>query len=221
MDTFNRIFIIGLLLVWAFIWAAIAAIAFLFPLEAITAVRNFLAVMEGNATLYIRVMVGLLGVIFVIISLLLLVVELTPSEPKAVQLDQVSGGVAWLTTDAVVQRVKYDAEQLPFVLAAKPRVTPRGRSVDILVELTLGADSEPTASTQEAYRIIREAVETKMGVKLGRLQARVHQEVPRKGTSRPTTEISSVKQANIAVPPADTTPQPTTPPNPAPTEERK
>ncbi|MBI2906098.1 MAG: hypothetical protein HYX92_00435 [Chloroflexi bacterium] len=198
MSLFNRALIIILLLVSIVFWLAVAAVVLLSPDELVSVLKYSVLFLEANITLYTQLMVALLAVIVVLASALILVIELTPSTPSAVQLTQVASGVAMLTTDAIGQRIKHDMQALPEVHEVVPKVAARGRSVDITLELRTGPDSNVTKTSEEAGRLVRDSVEKNMGVKIRRLLVNIHHE-PYLASPQPTARV---------VPPSASSPQP-------------
>lgn len=176
MNIFNRVLIIILLLVSIAFWVAAVAVILLFPGEALSAAKFLIVYLEANLTLYTQLMVALLGFIFILASLLLLVIELTPSRPGAVQLTQVTSGTALLATDAIAERIKHDLQGVPGVHRADPTVIARGKFVDVNLDLHTGPGSDVSETSEQVGRLVRDSVEKKMGVKIGKLVVHIHHE---------------------------------------------
>src|SRR4051794_10342475 len=57
--------------------------------------------------------IGILAAILGLVAFIILWFEVIPGGAAGVRLHQVSGSTAIITTDAIAQRVRYDAEQIP------------------------------------------------------------------------------------------------------------
>jgi uncharacterized alkaline shock family protein YloU len=116
---------------------------------------------------------GILAAIFAIVAFIILWFEVIPGGSSAVRLQQVSGSTAAITTEAISQRIRYDAEQIPDVRQARPTVKTNGKDVDVKLELKLAPGVDVPPLVENVSRTVREGVESKMGVKLRRLNISV------------------------------------------------
>jgi len=166
-DNVNRAVIVTLLLIWVILWAGAIVVALVYPAEAISTANDVAITLERYDTIYTRLMFTVVGFVFILAALLLLVAELAPGGLPAVRLSQVAGGTALLTTEAIVQRLKYEVEHLNQVGEAKPEVKSRGKVVSIRLDLRTAPEADIVNKTEEVCRVAREVVE-EMGVKLDR-----------------------------------------------------
>lgn len=181
MNIFNKVLVVALLVGAIVFWAAVIAVFLFSPEEVVQAVKAVSTFMGQKMSIYVQMMVSLAGGIFIIISLLLLLVEFTPTRRTTVLLKQVAGGTATVTLEAVVQRVKYDVEQVAGVQEASPVVVSHGRSVSVRVDLRTDPQVEIPAKTEEVCQVVRNTVVNRMGVALKHLNVRL----------RPSTLVSS------------------------------
>jgi len=118
------------------------------------------------------------GGILSLVSLALLILEFGPRRSRLVQLTQVGGGQGYLTVESVSQRVRQEVEALPEIKSARPRVTSRGREVDVYLELRTDLGAAISAKTEEVCQVVRQTVEQGLGIKLRRLDVEVQHEAP-------------------------------------------
>ena len=173
MNIFNRVLIVALLVGAIIFWAAVIALVLFSPEEVVATAKAISTFMGQKMSPYVQIMVSLAGAVFIIMSLLLLLVEFTPTRRTTVLLKQVAGGTAAVTIEAVVQRVKYDVEQLEGIQEANPLVTSHGRSVSVLVDLRTDPEVEIPAKTEEVCETVRNTVVNRMGVELKELKVRL------------------------------------------------
>jgi hypothetical protein len=166
-DNVNRALIVALLVIWVVLWIGAIVVVLVSPAEAISAADNVVDFLDRNSTIYARLMFTVLGIVCILVALLLLVAEIAPGRLPAVRLTQVAGGAALLTTQAIVQRLQYEVEQLDQVSEAKPVVRSRGKGVNVRLDLRTAPDANVVEKTEEVCRVVQEVVE-QMGVKLER-----------------------------------------------------
>jgi hypothetical protein len=109
----------------------------------------------------------LLGVI--VLCLVLLWLEFRRKVQKTVRVEQISGGQAQVAVASVVQRLQYHLDQLPQVLSTKPKVTAKGKKVNLDVEVQTTQDVNIPAKTEALTQVARQVVEEQMGLRLGKV----------------------------------------------------
>lgn len=192
MDLANRVLIVIMAALFIVFWVAVIVTLVVFPDQTIDNVRRLLNSFEDNRS-FARFVAGLLGAALLLTSLLILILEFFP-EAKSVQLTHVTGGTAHISTDAIAQRIKHDAEDMAAVREAKPSVTVRGKDrVDVKVEMQLERGATVAAASEGVLRQARASVED-LGVKLA--EVKVHIAHLPKGTGM------AQREAPAAPPPA-------------------
>jgi len=208
VNVFNRLVVILLLLV--FISCTLLAIlaAMVAPVQAASTLsdfsRNWLGEFFRNlteATFEERLVFFLFGSFLAFIAFIILVLELLPGRPSGVRLTGVPGE-AVLSVDAIVQRLKYELESVAGIREARPRVRPRGRQVDLDLELRLDSNVDVGPKTQEAVDLARRVLTERLGVAPRQIRA-VVRSVER---PRPTPAAEPVRQEPAPPPPAETPP---------------
>lgn len=171
MNVFNRV-LVALLSVAGL--AAGIALA-LFPLSFLLWLEQWagwtydvlLAVWTANPQLfYVGQAAAIVAVVLVFGTLLLL--EIWPRGQRTVLVLNEKGQRAELELSSVVMRLQHHLEQLADVVEAKPRVRAKGRTVHVQVEAMTSPDVDVPMKTQEILDLVREVVEQRMGLRLGR-----------------------------------------------------
>lgn len=165
MNTFNRVFLVVLSLLWLVVWVAIALSALLAP-QVFTNLANGINNLMGRG-LPIRLLIALIAGVFALANLLLLILEVLPAE-GGVPMAQVSGASATLTLGAIRQRIRYEVERLEHVLQATPHVMPRGQAVDVRVSVRTDPEAPLLEITNAVATVVRDVVERTLGLRLRR-----------------------------------------------------
>lgn len=166
MNIFNRIVIV-LLLVSVIL---VSATLIVLPKQALSVASDAALSLEQYASSFqgwLLMTLALAGIIVLCIALLWL--EVRQSAPRTVHVETVSGGQARVAVESVAQRLRYNLDQLPQVLAVKPHISARGKRVDIALEVETTQDVNIPAKTEEIGQLTHSVIQEQMGLKLGRL----------------------------------------------------
>jgi hypothetical protein len=203
MKLFNRILIIFLLLLLAAASTAMMIAPQLmisFLADAFTSMSQSIG--EGS----IVPMVGI-SALTLIVCLVLLWLELRWSgSSKMVEVQQVSGGRVAISADSIASRLKHDVDRLPGVIEVKPRVRRKRDRLDVTLDLTTGPEVDIPQKTEEVCQLVRQIVETQMGMKLvGDPQVRVRfgPFLASEDSGTPTLEDQVSQALPIAQPPLE------------------
>lgn len=136
---------------------------------------------------------GLAGVLF-FIALLMLFLELQRPSIKRLKVQEVMGGDAEITADAIVHRIEHAVMQIPDVTRTRPRIvsTKKGNVVDLFMEVETDPDVNVPQKTQEVLAAARTVLEEKMGLKVGKIQVRLDH--ARKSKKQRTTSPDQQQQ---------------------------
>lgn len=176
MNVFNRILVV-LLLVAALLLAVLLAV---FPLQVIatgqrglaTAGESLQAIAGSQSVLFIVGRVALVLAAIIIFGLLLLA-EVRVPRPKAARVQTREGTFAEVTADSVARRLTWHIDQLADVISVVPQVTPRGRMVDVVLNLQTAPDVDVPMKTEEVVQCAKEIIVERMGLQPGKIQVRI------------------------------------------------
>ncbi|MCX6032943.1 MAG: alkaline shock response membrane anchor protein AmaP [Chloroflexi bacterium] len=176
MNVFNRILTILLLLVLLALLVVFAAV----PRESVTAVQRGLEnagafVTQAESAYYWLFIAAriVLGVLAVLLFGWLLWAELRPHRPRAVRVHTEAGSQATVTTDSVGRRLAWHIDQLADVISVTPRVSARGKAVDVLLELETRPEIDVPMKTDEVVSVAREVITERMGLQAGKIEVRI------------------------------------------------
>jgi hypothetical protein len=105
-------------------------------------------------------------------ALVLLVTELRVRGPDTVAL--AGDPAARLSAQTIVQRLRAEVEALELVDQARPVVTPRRRSVDVVLDVTTAPGVDVPSKAAEVSEVARRTIES-LGLKLGKLSVQISQ----------------------------------------------
>jgi len=176
VNVFNRIItiLVAIVLFLAAVFAAVFPLLTLDWLGRIAASwRDYLAYWDANAR-YVSVAVrsGLV-VIAVVLFGLLMFLELRRRRAGTVQVVTSEGSTAAVVTDSISQRLAHQIDRLADVISVSPKVTGRGRTVHIDLDLETGPEIDVPMKSDEVVAVVREVVEDRMGLLLGKVKVRI------------------------------------------------
>lgn len=127
-----------------------------------------------NAALTQLICIALVAVVG-LIAVLFLLLELQRPPIQRLKIQQVMGGEAEITADAIVHRLEQAILQIPDVLRVRPRIAAakKGNIVDLFLEVETNPDVNVPQKTQEVLGVARSVTEEKMGLKVGKIQVRL------------------------------------------------
>jgi uncharacterized alkaline shock family protein YloU len=177
MNVFNRLVVI-LLLLLIIVAAAIVVIVPQETLRLLAATFDWLYqgaadYMNSSDRLYFAGGRVLGGGIIVFACLILLWLELRRPRKKTIQAQKLTGGEAHIAVESIEQRLAYNIDQLPDVVKVTPRITGRGRGVDVDLLLETSPDVDIPMKTEEVLEVTREVIGERMGLKLGNVQVKI------------------------------------------------
>ncbi len=173
MNLFNRVLVVVLALLGLVIGVATMAALLAVPNDVLAYLEAWVAYFRADYLWQLTWVGAAVGGVLSLISLAVLILEFSPRRRRLVELSQVGGGLGMVTVEAVAQRVRQEVEAIDQVKSARPRVTSRGREVDVNVGLRVDPAAAVAAKTEEVCQVVRQAVETGLGVKLRRLEVEV------------------------------------------------
>lgn len=188
MNIFNRLVVIAMMIGIILCSAASILGVSLLQGDIIDVFRQVAVAYPTGVGLETEVVIGIgaLAAVAGLVAFVILWFEVIPGGAPGVRLQQVSGSTAVITTEAIAQRVRYDAEQIPDVRQARPSVRTNGKDVDVRLDLKLASGVDVPPLVENVSRTVREGVESKMGVKLRRLRVSVRHEAYSKKNTQTT-----------------------------------
>lgn len=104
----------------------------------------------------------------------LLWLELWPRRRRGVRIQTREGGLVELDTGSVARRLAWHLDQLAEIITVIPDVRARGSAVDVRLEIETTPSVDVPMKTDEVVEVTRDIIEQDMGLRLGKLDVRMH-----------------------------------------------
>lgn len=173
MDGVNRVLGVVVAIVLAAVGAALVYASVVNLSGTVKYVQAWAAYLGDGLDLTSLQMLGAVGGVVVLVGILLFYLE-APKPPRTtVKLRKIRGATGVIMVEAIRQRVQHDVEAIPDVQPTNVQVVSKGRSVVIKLDVVSDPYTEPASKAEEVSRIIRDAVEGQMGVRIRGLNVKV------------------------------------------------
>jgi hypothetical protein len=166
MDTANRLGIIIVLLLLIFVMAVIILLAWAAAPDSVDRLGDFAEYLDGHTDTGSKVLLTLGLLVVMLLALTLIIAELAPPQTSRVEVLDVRGGTAVLSTDDIAQRVREEVEAVAHVVQAKATVQSRGKGVEVEIELHVDPESNLADTSDEACRVVQSLLSDKMSIAL-------------------------------------------------------
>jgi hypothetical protein len=164
MDSSNRQFIVLCACALIVAMAVLIFLTWAAPDRTISRLGDFVQFLSDNNTDAGKLVITLAALAAGIIGLLVIVVEVAPdAEPKDLRVEQ-AGATLVIPADALRLRLEEALLMLPDVTAARTRVWTRDKGIATSIELTVPPGVNLIRVTQEAVRIVVEAIQADLGL---------------------------------------------------------
>jgi hypothetical protein len=127
----------------------------------------------GEITPLGRILLVIAAALVSIVSLLTMYAEIRPAKRKAVQLAQVKGGVAELSTESIASRIRQAVEGVADVRQVTPIVISHGKTVDISIGLISNPGVDVSRKSSEIVQLVRDLMERDIGVRVSKIRVNV------------------------------------------------
>jgi hypothetical protein len=172
MNVFNRVIVTLLLLASVPILLLLIGVA-VFHVQAANVLSTLVGGV-GTLSNTVRVLIVIASVVVLIVDIVLLWFELRqPASTQTVRIKQVTGGEAEMSTDSIEGRLAYNIDQLADVIRVTPKVTGRGKGVEVLLDVETRPDIDVPVKTEEVMTVARQVVEDRMGLELARIRVNI------------------------------------------------
>jgi len=172
MNVFNRIVAL-LVLVLSIPVLAFMMVMVALPGPTISALQGFLTNLT-NLTLTVRMVVIAVGAVLILVALGLIWMEVRPAPRQTVRVRQVEGGQAAISIESIAQSLTHNVSELADVIRVNPKITSRGKSVDVTLDVETVPDVNVPAKTAEVVNVVRDLIEQRMGLTLHKTAVNIH-----------------------------------------------
>jgi len=202
MNLFNRVVLVIFLLA-LLVTSLLTLVA---PKAMIAGLQGFLDQLDTFPFYHIRsgsywAFLGI-GLAVVLLCLLLLWLELRRPRRKTVQLLGADGHRTEVGVKAITQRLQSDLGTLADVSRVRPKVTSRGRKVDVVVDVQVHPAVDLPSKTDEITQLIRQVIGEQMGAGVGKVRVNV-QLGPERPRVVPEPELPEIVESALPALPAE------------------
>ncbi|MDI6858781.1 MAG: hypothetical protein QME71_10765 [Dehalococcoidia bacterium] len=172
MNAFNRLIVVlgSLALIVAVV--AVIVLAWGFSGDAVDRMGDLVEYVDAHENNTARLVLTLGGAIIGVIALIVLLLELSPGPSRMVEIGEVEGGKAFLSTDAIGRRLEQLTGGVGGVTSSRARVSSQGKAVAVALHLQVSPEHDIAAIADQASGLTRDALAT-MKVRLSR-PPRIH-----------------------------------------------
>jgi len=164
MNELNRFLIVLVACVLIVLMAIVIFLVWTAPDDAINELQSVVDFLRDNNETAGQLIVTLGALTVIVLALLMIIVELAPEdEPKELRVEQ-AGATTVIPADALRLRLEEALLNLPEVTAARARVKTRDGGIASNLELTVTPHANLAGVTQEATRVVVDAVQTDLGL---------------------------------------------------------
>lgn len=169
MNTVNRVVLIILLLVLV----VVASVTLVAPLWALQTIGMALLTLgyrlQFASQPWIRTTLGLiLALVVDAAAIFLIYLEVRPRRRRYIRVQQVSGGLATLSVESIVQQLQYRLDPLPGVRKARPAIRAKGERVEAVVDVSITPERNVPGVADELVKAVREALTVDLGLQVAK-----------------------------------------------------
>jgi len=111
----------------------------------------------------------LLALLLIALLVALLWREVRPRRARSVSMKTEAGSRATVSLDSIARRLAWHIDQLGDVIAVEPHVTPRGKAVDVVLDVETSPDTDVPMKTDEVVAVAEEVLTAQMGLQVGKV----------------------------------------------------
>jgi len=175
LEQLNRFLVVAGSLVIVFV--AILAVLFAWgaPDETIQRIADFAGYLRRHNDRDTKTIISLAAAVVILLMLTAIIVELTPSPTQKMRVRSMKSGEAAITTSQIAQRINAEVSQIPHIAQCAAIVAARGKKVEVVLDLHVGAGANLSQTADEACRRAHVLVEEQLGIEMAAMpRARLH-----------------------------------------------
>ncbi len=167
MNLFNRVVVILLLVVSIPVLTVVLVVPQNVLVNVGDQMMSFGYSVNGIQPPWLRVAGGILiALIWDALAIFLLIREIKPGRKRYISVKEISGGMATINPDSIVQQLEYAIDPLPGIINVKPKVTAKRDKVRAEVEVTARATSNVPELATNLVEVIRQVLTAELGLQV-------------------------------------------------------
>ncbi len=175
MDQVNRFAAVVAALLVVFAALLIVMLAWGAPDSAIGRIDDLAGWLRDHDGRDAKLIVTLASAVIVLLMLMAIIVELTPSPTQKMRLRTVTSGEAAITTKQIAERINDEIREAPHIAECSAIVAARGKRVEVVLELHVDPGADLARAADEACRRTQALVEQQLGIEMAQPpRARLH-----------------------------------------------
>ncbi|MGC9356586.1 MAG: hypothetical protein ACP5GX_01910 [Anaerolineae bacterium] len=164
MNTFNRVVIVVVLLVLI----PLVSVLFVLPHNILFNVGTWMVNLGESLSQVqnvVRIVVGvILALLFDLLALFLVYLEVRRKRSRFIRVQEMSGGMATLSVDSIVQQLEYRIDPMPKVITVKPSVRAKGNKVKATVDVTVSPGGNVPQMAAKLVDTVEEVLVSDLGL---------------------------------------------------------
>ena len=164
MNETNRTAIVILAALWIVVMAVVIFAAWAADVETVERLQDFVAYLDDHRDNASRLILSLGALVLIVLSLLVIIVELAPEEEERVIKVEQAGATTIVPAEPLRLRLEETLTAMTQITAARARVFSQDKGIGMKLDLTVTADTNISAVTQEATRVVMETLQSDLGL---------------------------------------------------------
>ena len=171
----NRFVIVVGALAVVFAALLVTLLAWAAPDETIVRIGDFAGYLGRHNDRETKTILSLIASVVILLMLTVITVELTPSASQKMRVRSMTSGDAVITTSQIGARIDSEVTQIEHVARCAAIVAPRGKKVEVVLDLDVDAGANLSQTADEACRRAHVLVEQQLGIEMAAMpRARLH-----------------------------------------------
>ncbi len=164
MNETNRTVIVLVAGLWIVLMGLLIFVAWAADKEAVERLGDFVQYLDDHRDNAGRLILTLGALVAAVLALLVIIMEVAPEEETRELRVEQAGATTIVPAEALRLRLEDALTSMPQVSAAKVRVFSRDKGIGASLELTIAPGTNVAAVTQEASRVVADALQTDLGL---------------------------------------------------------
>jgi hypothetical protein len=166
MNAFNRLIIVLDSLILIGLIAAVIVLAWGYSGESIERMGDLVEYVSDHENNTSRLVITFGGAIIMVVSLIVILLELAPRPSRLIEIGDVEGGKAFLSTDAIASRLEQLMDSVEGVMGSRAKVAAHGKAVTTTLNLQVSPEEDIAAVADAASGLARDTLAQSMKVRL-------------------------------------------------------
>jgi hypothetical protein len=175
LEQLNRFVIVVSAITIVFVALLVTLLAWAAPDDAIGRIADLAGYLDRHNDSETKVIVSLFAAVVTLLMLTVIIIEITPPASQKMRVRSMNSGEAVITTAQIAERIDAEVAQIQHIARCTAIVTPRGKRVEVVLDLDVDAGANLAQTADEACRRAHVLVEQQLGMEMASMpRARLH-----------------------------------------------